>query len=112
MNHRKHKAKQIKDPEFRAVREALEAEHQHRRALIKRRQLWMDDIEMAIDAYQVWLETKYEADGDEGVREALEAFNTFFGEEDNEMAEGYAKMAGKIKFCPHCGTALGIEEKK
>jgi len=68
--------------------------------------MWMDDVEMAIDAYRVWLETKIDLAEDavfmyteeqpaeipreraayhaKGLREALEAFDTIFkaGEED------------------------------
>jgi len=64
--------------------------------------MWMDDVEMAIDAYRTWLETKIDATLDvlpdlpRGLRksftrgecvgygESLEAFETIFraGEED------------------------------
>ena len=68
--------------------------------------MWMDDVEMAIDAYRVWLGTKIDLAEDavfmyakehpdeipreratyhaRGLREALEAFNNIFkaGEED------------------------------
>jgi len=30
-------------------------------------------------------------------------------DEEKEMAEEYAECAEKIKFCPYCGTAIGIK---
>lgn len=53
--------------------------------------MWMNDVEMAIDAYRVWLETQIEAELKflpihrcPCFQEALEAFNAIFkaGEED------------------------------
>lgn len=56
------------------------------------RSLWMNDLEMAIDAYRLWLETKYIAEGEIAFKEALEAFNTFFGEEDYTPGEGISVL--------------------
>lgn len=105
MDYREHKAKLMKDPEFRKAYEAPEIERDIEEAVKAVRDTrlllnemvegWAEDNQPNIDM------DDYEYDPVAKVH--------FLKPEKRKMIEEYANYAKQeIRFCPYCGAALGI----